>query len=67
MAVKVKRAYAPAEAADGYRVLIDRLWPRGIRNEEAHLDEWAKEWRPRPSCGAGSDTTRRHAGETARS
>ena len=44
--VKAKRAYAPAEAGDGYRVLIDRLWPRGVSRERAHLDEWARELAP---------------------
>ena len=38
----IKRIYDPWEAGDGYRILIDRIWPRGIKKEEAHLDEWAK-------------------------
>jgi uncharacterized protein YeaO (DUF488 family) len=46
VAVRLKRAYEPAEAADGYRVLIDRLWPRGVSKEEPHLDEWARELAP---------------------
>ncbi|HET8752310.1 MAG TPA: DUF488 domain-containing protein [Gaiellaceae bacterium] len=46
MAVRIKRAYEPAEAADGYRVLIDRIWPRGVSKEEAQLDEWARELAP---------------------
>ena len=44
--VKAKRAYSPAEASDGYRVLVDRLWPRGISRERAHLDEWARDLAP---------------------
>ena len=44
--VRVKRAYEPAGASDGYRVLIDRIWPRGVSREEAHLDEWAGELAP---------------------
>ena len=44
----IKRAYEPATRADGYRVLIDRLWPRGVTKEEARLDEWAKELAPSP-------------------
>ena len=48
MAVRIKRAYEPAEPADGYRILIDRLWPRGVRKTEARLDEWAKELAPSP-------------------
>ena len=41
-----KRVYDPADSADGYRVLIDRLWPRGVSKERARLDEWAKELAP---------------------
>ncbi len=44
--LKLKRAYVPAEKADGYRILIDRLWPRGISKEEAHVDLWLKEVAP---------------------
>jgi uncharacterized protein YeaO (DUF488 family) len=44
--IKVKRAYEPAARGDGYRVLIDRLWPRGLRKEGLVLDEWAKELAP---------------------
>ncbi len=44
--VRIKRAYEPAEPGDGYRVLIDRLWPRGISRERARLDEWARELAP---------------------
>jgi uncharacterized protein YeaO (DUF488 family) len=46
MAVRLKRAYEPAERSDGYRVLIDRIWPRGVSKERAHLDEWARELAP---------------------
>jgi uncharacterized protein YeaO (DUF488 family) len=42
----LKRAYDPAESADGCRVLIDRLWPRGISREQAKLDHWEKELPP---------------------
>jgi uncharacterized protein YeaO (DUF488 family) len=44
--VRVKRAYEPAVSADGYRVLIDRLWPRGVSREQAKLDAWEKELAP---------------------
>ena len=44
--VRLKRAYDPVAATDGYRVLVDRIWPRGVRREEAHLDEWARELAP---------------------
>jgi uncharacterized protein YeaO (DUF488 family) len=46
--VRLKRAYEPAAAADGYRVLIDRLWPRGVSRERARLDEWERELAPSP-------------------
>jgi uncharacterized protein YeaO (DUF488 family) len=44
--IKMKRAYASADKEDGYRVLIDRLWPRGIKKSKLVLDEWAKELAP---------------------
>ncbi|WP_223695247.1 DUF488 domain-containing protein [Leifsonia poae] len=44
----VKRVYDPASAGDGYRVLVDRLWPRGVSKERAGLDEWLKEVAPSP-------------------
>ncbi|SDP34371.1 DUF488 domain-containing protein [Selenomonas ruminantium] len=44
--LRLKRVYEPYELADGYRILVDRLWPRGIKKEAAHLDEWAKEITP---------------------
>jgi uncharacterized protein YeaO (DUF488 family) len=46
MDVRVKRAYEPADAADGYRVLIDRLWPRGVTRAKANVDEWRRELAP---------------------
>jgi uncharacterized protein YeaO (DUF488 family) len=42
----VKRIYNPAEPDDGYRVLVDRLWPRGVSKERAALDLWLKEVAP---------------------
>jgi uncharacterized protein YeaO (DUF488 family) len=44
--VSIKRAYDPAAPGDGYRVLVDRLWPRGIRKEALPLDEWNKQVAP---------------------
>lgn len=44
--VHTKRVYEPAEPGDGYRVLIDHVWPRGVSRERAHLDEWARELAP---------------------
>ena len=44
--VVIKRIYEPASADDGYRVLVDRLWPRGVSHERAALDLWLKEVAP---------------------
>ena len=46
VSIRLKRAYEPAAPSDGYRVLIDRLWPRGVKRESARLDEWARELAP---------------------
>jgi uncharacterized protein YeaO (DUF488 family) len=46
MDVRLKRAYDPPAASDGYRVLIDSLWPRGVRRADASLDEWARQLAP---------------------
>lgn len=46
MDIRLKRAYEPAASSDGYRVLVDRLWPRGVSKEKAWLDEWAKDLAP---------------------
>ena len=44
--IKLKRAYEPPSAGDGTRVLIDRLWPRGISKQKAKLDYWMKDIAP---------------------
>lgn len=44
--LKLKRAYEPASANDGFRVYIDRLWPRGLSHETFHYDMWDKEIAP---------------------
>ncbi|MGH2973902.1 MAG: DUF488 domain-containing protein [Solirubrobacterales bacterium] len=44
--VQAKRIYDPPDRADGYRVLIDHIWPRGVSHERARLDEWARELAP---------------------
>ena len=44
--IKMKRVYEKAEAADGFRVLVDRLWPRGMKKEVAKIDLWMKEVAP---------------------
>jgi uncharacterized protein YeaO (DUF488 family) len=46
MDIRLKRAYEPAAPSDGYRVLIDRLWPRGVSREQARLDAWERELAP---------------------
>ncbi|WP_418980275.1 DUF488 domain-containing protein [Adlercreutzia equolifaciens] len=42
MKIAIKRVYEPYEESDGYRVLVDRLWPRGLTKARVHYDEWAK-------------------------
>jgi uncharacterized protein YeaO (DUF488 family) len=44
--VRLKRAYEPPEPSDGTRILIDRLWPRGVSKAEAAIDRWEKELAP---------------------
>jgi uncharacterized protein YeaO (DUF488 family) len=44
--VQIKRIYDPPASDDGVRILVDRLWPRGIKKEKAHVDEWAKDLAP---------------------
>ena len=44
--LKVKRVYDPPAKEDGYRVLVDRVWPRGLTKEKAHVDAWRKEMGP---------------------
>jgi len=44
--IKLKRAYEPAAAEDGTRILVDRLWPRGVSKEHAALDQWMKDIAP---------------------
>lgn len=46
MSVRVRRVYDPAEPEDGVRVLVDRLWPRGLAKDAARVDEWAKALTP---------------------
>jgi len=50
--LRIKRVYEPPDAADGTRILVDRLWPRGLSRERAKIDLWLKEIAP-------SDTLRR--------
>lgn len=53
--LKIKRIYEEASKEDGYRILVDRIWPRGISKEDAKLDKWWKEIAP-------SDETRKTFG-----
>jgi len=46
MSLKVKRIYAKPEKTDGFRILVDRLWPRGLSKEKAQVDEWLKDVTP---------------------
>ena len=46
MAFRIKRVYDPPAPADGARILVDRLWPRGLKKAEAKLDRWMKEVAP---------------------
>ncbi len=46
--IKIKRVYEHAAPTDGVRILIDRLWPRGVRKEAAALDLWCKDIAPTP-------------------
>ena len=46
MSVRIKRAYAKPDRDDGRRVLVDGLWPRGMKEERAQVDEWLKEIAP---------------------
>lgn len=44
--IRIKRIYEPASPGDGVRVLVDRLWPRGLSKREANIDAWAKDLAP---------------------
>ena len=46
--LRIKRVYEEAETADGLRVLVDRLWPRGLKKDKAALDLWLKDAAPSP-------------------
>jgi uncharacterized protein YeaO (DUF488 family) len=48
MPIHIKRAYEPPSRSDGKRILIDRLWPRGVKKESLALDGWMKEIAPSP-------------------
>jgi uncharacterized protein YeaO (DUF488 family) len=46
MAIKLKRVYDEPKQADGYRVLVDRIWPRGLSKDDARIDKWLKDVAP---------------------
>jgi uncharacterized protein YeaO (DUF488 family) len=46
MSIRIKRAYEPPSSADGSRILVDRLWPRGVSKETLKLEAWMKELSP---------------------
>jgi uncharacterized protein YeaO (DUF488 family) len=48
MTFQIKRVYEPAKPSDGIRVLVDRLWPRGVKKSSARLDHWMKDVAPSP-------------------
>ena len=49
MKIKLKRAYEAPSKADGRRLLVERLWPRGVKKEDAALDDWVKDIAPSPA------------------
>ena len=58
--IRLKRAYEPASKDDGLRILVERLWPRGLSKEKAAIDLWLKEIAPSPELRKwyGHDTSR---------
>ncbi|MFF5141305.1 DUF488 domain-containing protein [Streptomyces sp. NPDC013157] len=72
MSVRVRRIYESPEPEDGVRVLVDRLWPRGVSKEDAHVDEWPKGLTPSNELrrwfhdgGSYEEFTRRYEAELA--
>lgn len=49
MSIRLKRAYETPEPDDGFRILVDRLWPRGVSKDSAHIDLWLKDIAPSTS------------------
>jgi uncharacterized protein YeaO (DUF488 family) len=49
MTIAIKRVYEPASRGDGLRILVDRMWPRGLKKDEAKIDLWMKEVAPATS------------------
>ena len=63
--VDIKRVYDSPSPDDGYRVLVDRLWPRGVSHERTHLDGWLKDVAPSPSLRTWWDHDVARLGEFA--
>lgn len=60
MDIKIKRIYDLPDAADGTRILVDRLWPRGVSKNRAHLDDWLKDIAPSPDLRVWFDHREDH-------
>lgn len=58
MRICIKRVYEAASPDDGERILVDRLWPRGLSKEKAAIDIWEKMWHPPQRLENGSDMIR---------
>jgi uncharacterized protein YeaO (DUF488 family) len=58
--IAIKRIYEEPEPDDGVRVLVDRLWPRGIKKENASIDFWLKEVAPAINCASGSNMSQKN-------
>lgn len=63
--LKVKRIYEAPADSDGYRVLVDRLWPRGMTKVDAHIDQWAKSLAPSSDLRKGWNHDPQHFAEFA--
>jgi uncharacterized protein YeaO (DUF488 family) len=61
--IRLKRAYEPAAKVDGRRVLVERLWPRGVTKARLRLDEWAKDVAPSPALRRWPEFRRRYLAE----
>lgn len=66
MPTAAKRIYEPPAPGDGYRVLVDHIWPRGISHEHARLDGWIRELAPSDELRRWYDHDRERFGEFAR-
>lgn len=66
MEIRLKRAYEPPARGDGTRVLVDRLWPRGVKKETLQLDLWLKDIAPSPGLRKWFDHRSERFAEFAR-